>query len=116
MCRRAPQLWPAFEAYLAAGTASGQQEVERSAQEALREQLQGVESLLPNSHPYVGGAVVCAEDCALAPRLYLARQGCRLLKVRRRRVVCGVSGVRCQGGGGDGGYGAETGGSDRLTK
>ena len=41
------------------------------------------EDALPNESPYVGGREVCAYDCALAPRLYLARRGCSLLKVRR---------------------------------
>ncbi|EFN51079.1 hypothetical protein CHLNCDRAFT_141456 [Chlorella variabilis] len=38
------------------------------------------EDALPNESPYVGGREVCAYDCALAPRLYLARRGCSLLK------------------------------------
>jgi hypothetical protein len=43
--------------------------------------LQMVEDAATNESPYIGGKDVCAWDCALAPRLYLARQGCKLLKV-----------------------------------
>lgn len=42
---------------------------------------QMAEEAVPNEHPFVGGQEVDAWDCALAPRLYLAREGCRLLKV-----------------------------------
>ena len=43
--------------------------------------LQMVEDAATNESPYIGGKDVCAWDCAMAPRLYLARQGCKLLKV-----------------------------------
>lgn len=39
------------------------------------------DKVVPNEHPFMGGADVDAWDCAVAPRLYLARQGCRALKV-----------------------------------
>lgn len=35
---------------------------------------------MPNQRPYLGGGQPCASDLALAPRAYLARAGCRLLK------------------------------------
>ncbi|KAL4426238.1 hypothetical protein ABPG77_009853 [Micractinium sp. CCAP 211/92] len=72
----APQLWPKFEAFL---TAKGGEEEERARRE-LTEQLQMAEEAVPNEHPFVGGQEVDAWDSALAPRLYLAREGCRLLK------------------------------------
>lgn len=71
----APQLWPKFEAFLAAKGGE-----EGSARRELTEQLKMVEAAVPNEHPFVGGHDVDTWDCALAPRLYLAREGCRLLK------------------------------------
>ncbi|KAL4436536.1 hypothetical protein ABPG75_003675 [Micractinium tetrahymenae] len=72
----APQLWPKFTAFL---KAKGGEEEERAKRD-LVEQLKMVEEAVPNEHPFVGGQEVDAWDCALAPRLYLAREGCRLLK------------------------------------
>jgi hypothetical protein len=39
---------------------------------------------VPNERPYMGGQDVCSWDLALAPRLFLARQGCKLLKASGR--------------------------------
>lgn len=44
--------------------------------------FQELEAAVPNESPYVGGKDVCAWDLAVAPRAYLARLGCKLLKVR----------------------------------
>jgi glutathione S-transferase len=48
--------------------------------EALEAQLKQVNGAVGNAHPYVGGQEPNAWDVALAPRLYLARVGCRALK------------------------------------
>jgi hypothetical protein len=48
---------------------------------------QVAEKAVPNDHPYVGGNDPCAWDFALAPKLYLARWGSRLLKVGSKRLT-----------------------------
>lgn len=58
--------------------------------------LQAAEAAVPNESPYVGGADICSWDLALAPRLYLARQGCKLLKASlyergRRALRCAAA-------------------------
>ncbi|KAI3427360.1 hypothetical protein D9Q98_010276 [Chlorella vulgaris] len=72
-----PQLWPAFISFLSAAPGSSE---EGQARSELQAQLQAIEQAVTNESPFVGGQDVCAYDCALAPRLYLARQGCKLLK------------------------------------
>jgi glutathione S-transferase len=51
-----------------------------SARAALEEELRSVEEALPNDHPFFGGKDVNAWDMAMAPRLYLARVGCKHLR------------------------------------
>lgn len=66
---RGSGLWPKLREFLAKG----------SGQEALLEELKQVEQAVGDSKPYVMGKDPCAWDVALAPRLYLARVGCKAL-------------------------------------
>lgn len=45
---------------------------------------QEVERRVSNDAPFIGGQAPCAADFAVAPRLYLAREGARLLLVTSR--------------------------------
>lgn len=62
-------LWPAFLELI---TGSG-------GRDALEAQLRQIDGAVSDARPYVGGQDPCASDVALAPKLYLARVGCRAL-------------------------------------
>lgn len=67
-------IMPKFMSYL---KAEGGGEKEKG---ELEEQLNAIESVLSNEHPYMGGVDVNAWDMAVGPRLYFARVGCKEIK------------------------------------
>lgn len=65
-------LWKAFVDYLI-------NPGDADTKAALEKELEAVDQAVGDRHPYVGGKSPCAWDVALAPRIYLARVGCKEL-------------------------------------
>lgn len=63
-------IWPSFWEFLSTG----------KGKEAFKAELKQINDAVGDSQPFVGGQDPCAWDVALAPRLYLARVGCKILK------------------------------------
>jgi glutathione S-transferase len=67
---RGENVWSSFMEYLADSAKDRQQ---------LNKELNALENSVGDSMPYVGGKNPCAWDAAIAPRVYLARIGCKTL-------------------------------------
>jgi glutathione S-transferase len=63
-------IWPTFLEFLSTG----------ENKEAFEAELKEIDDAVGDSQPFVGGKDPCAWDVALAPRVYLARVGCKKLK------------------------------------